>query len=297
MNSWVKMRTTSNAGRFVIDELRLCYIAEPSLLQDLSQIPLGRSKDYGGYSIIRIGGERYEFIFVVCYQREGSKEEIGFLKYGRYGESASRYVYYKISNPCLYDSETLRAALDLPELLGLYFNNFTAIDVAFDHNKNFSSIIKRMLRNDRVTTILNGKAIKDRKGIIKGLSFDYSSSLSRLHCPTVTIRQAKAARNKEKGITVQSYDKRAEIETHSEKQYILNFHGNPRHLFRLEVRLRYQELKDYYRKIGRAQAVEDIFDPARLQDLFFYHLSSVLRFTKGRKPLAWQDIVSRNGRI
>lgn len=89
MNSWVKMRTTSNAGRFVIDELRLCYIAEPSLLQDLSQIPLGRSKDYGGYSIIRIGGERYEFIFVVCYQREGSRGEMGFLKFGRYGgESA-----------------------------------------------------------------------------------------------------------------------------------------------------------------------------------------------------------------
>lgn len=281
----------------VIDELRLCYMAEPSLLKDLSEVTVKSWMDIEDYCLFRADGDRFEFFFIVYLMLNESRVELGSLKFGRYGTSGDQHVYYKIQNAVLYDRELLESALSFPELLGLYFNNFTAIDIAMDHKKNYSAIIKRMMRDDRITTILNSRAIKNRKELIKGVTFDYSSSLSRLHCPTITIRQAKAARNKTKGITVQSYDKRAEIETHSEKQYILNFHGNPRHLFRLEVRLRYQELKDYYRKIGRAQAVEDIFDLARLQDLYFYHLSSVLRFTKGRKPLAWQDIISSSGRI
>ena len=284
-------------GCLVIDELRLCYLAEPSLLEDLSLIPLGNSQIYGDYTIFRIGGDRFEFIFTAFKQYNKTREEMGTLKFGRYGRKDDLYIFFKVFNRCLYDTTLLQDALFLPELLGMQFNNFTAIDIALDHKKNFSSIIKRMMRNAEISTILNGKAIKDRKGIIKGLSFDYSSSLSRLHCPTITIRQVKATKNKAKGITVQSYDKKAEIELNSDKQYILNFHHNPKYLFRLEVRLHYQELKDFFRKTGQAQSIKYLFNPSMLQNLFFYHLSSVLRFTKGRKPVSWQDIISCNGRV
>ena len=68
---------------------------------------------------------------------------------------------------------------------------------------------------------------------------------SRLHCPTITIKQAKAAKNKTKGVMVQSYDKKAEIETTSGKQYILDMYGHLRFLFRLEVRLSYRDLQEY----------------------------------------------------
>ena len=154
-----------------------------------------------------------------------------------------------------------------------------------------------MMRNEKITTILNGRAIKDRRTIIKGITFDYSSSLSRLHCPTITIKQAKAARNKTKGIIVQSYDKKAEIETRSNKGYILNRYDNPRYLYRLEVRLNYQELRDYFRKAGKPQSVDILFNPNFLSNLFFYHLGAVLRFTRGRKPLAWLDIIQCGGRV
>lgn len=191
----------------------------------------------------------------------------------------------------------LNQALHLPDLLGLYFNNFTAIDIALDHKKNLGAIIKRLMRNEKVTTILNGRAIKDRRQLIKGVTFDYSSSLSRLHCPTITIRQAKAVRNKSKGITVQSYDKKAEIEAESGKNYILNQYGNPQHLFRLEVRLSYQNLQNYFRRLGQPQTLNALFDPNILADMFYTNLSSVLRFTKGRKPLLWPEILACAGRI
>ena len=284
-------------GTPVIDALRLCYVAEPSLLQDLSRFNIKSSRKFGDFTLTRVAADRFEFFFIITINVKGSRKELGSLKFGRYGAADSLYVYYQVQNEILYDRELLDQALLFPDLLGLYFNNFTAIDIALDHKKNFSAIIKRMMRNEKITTILNGKAIKDRKGLIKGISFDYASSLSRLHCPTITIKQAKATRNKSKGITIQSYDKKAEIETQSGKDYILNQYGNPQHLFRLEIRLSYANLKGYFSRLGRSQTIAALFDTDMLADLFFTSLASVLRFSRGRKPLAWQDILECNGRL
>ena len=284
-------------GTPVIDALRLCYVAEPSLLQDLSSLNVKSSWKFGDFTLTRITADRFEFFFIIYLNAEESGKEIGSLKFGRYGAADSLYVYYQVQNGILYDRELLDQALRFPDLLGLYFNNYTAIDIALDHKKNFSAIIKRMMRNEKITTILNGKAIKDRKELIKGVSFDYASSLSRLHCPTITIKQAKATRNKSKGITIQSYDKKAEIETQSGKDYILNQYGNPQHLFRLEVRLSYANLKGYFSRLGQPQTIAALFDTDVLADLFFSSLASVLRFSRGRKPLAWQDILECNGRL
>ena len=291
------MARTVDFGTPVIDALRLCYVAEPSLLQELGCLYLNSCRTIDNYIVYRVPGDRFEFFFIVCHEENGSRVELGTLKFGRYGAAGSNYVYYQIKNECLYDQQVFNHALCFPELLGLCFNNFTALDIAMDFQKNVSAIIKRMMRNERITTILNCRAIKDRKELIKGVTFDYSSSLSRLHCPTITLRQAKAARNKTKGITVQSYDKKAEIETTSGKQYILDRYGRPRFLFRLEVRLSYRDLQDYFRRIGRPQTVEALFDPVLLADMFYYNLSSVLRFSKGRKPLPWKEVLERNGRI
>ena len=281
----------------VIDELRLCYLAEPSLLQELASISIGHSALFSGYIFVRIGGDRFEYTFVVFEDDTEARMEIGMIKFGRYGGDSSNQVFFRVNNPILYDRAKMEIALVLPEALGLYFNDITALDIAVDHNKNFSAIIKRMMRNEKVSTILNGRAVKDRKAVIKGISFDYSSSLSRLHCPTITLKQAKATKNKAKGITIQSYDKKAEIECSSGKRYILDRYDNPRYLYRLEVRLNYQELQDYFKKAGIPQTVDVLEDSEFLTELFYYHLGAVLRFSLGRKPLAWKDIILCNGRV
>jgi len=277
----------------VLDELRLCYVAEPLLLEELSKVAVGSSIVIETFVLYRIVGDRFEFMFTIC----ADGVEVATLKYGRYGAAESMYVFLKVSNHVLYDEGMLRQVLSFPEMMGMLFNNFTSIDIAMDYTKNISSIIKRMMRNDQLKTILNGKHLKDRKRVIPGVDFDYSTSLSKLHCPTITLRQAKAARSKDKGITVQSYDKMAEIALQSKKDYILDYYGHPQRLYRLEVRLHYQELQDYCRKAGVPQSIEMVFNPAFLESAFYYHLSSVLRFSKGRKKLQWADIIANNGKV
>ena len=87
------------------------------------------------------------------------------------------------------------------------------------------------------------------------------------------------------------------MEAGSGKQYVLDYYDNPRYLFRFEVRLNYQEMQDYCRLINTAQNIDMVFDQEFLKGLYYYHLSAVLRFTKGRKKLAWSDLIDRNGRV
>lgn len=290
------MSREGTIGKPVIDELRICYIADPLLLDDLSHVEVGKFREYAPFSVYRVSGDRFEYTFSICIGDVEAREEVGLFKYGRYGAEDSTFCYLKVVNSVLYDQKRLKQVLSFPTLLGLVFNNFTAIDIAIDHSKNISSIIKRMMRNPEVDTILNGKRIQDRKKRIPGVTIDYSTSLDRLKCPTITIRQAKAIIKKENGITVQSYDKKAEVEG-SGKEYILDYYNDPRYLFRLEVRLHYQELQDYCKKNNVIQYEEMLFDQETLMDMYYYHLSSVLRFTKGRVKLAWQDIITCNGRV
>lgn len=179
----------------------------------------------------------------------------------------------------------------------MVFNNFTAIDLALDGGLNFPSMIKRMMRDKTVTTIINGKAVKDRKKVLQGVSFEYSSTLDRLNHPTITVKQKKAIANKCNGVTVQAYNKKAEIDGHSDKQYILDHYGNPKRLYRLEIRLHYQELKDYFELCKVAPAPEDVLDAEGLRKMFFYHLSAVIRFTRGRRKIDWETLLKCNGRV
>lgn len=89
------------------------------------------------------------------------------------------------------------------------------------------------MRDKTVTTIINGKAVKDRKKVLQGVSFEYSSTLDRLNHPTITVKQKKAIANKCNGVTVQAYNKKAEIDDHSDKRYILDYYGHPKRLYRL----------------------------------------------------------------
>lgn len=284
-------------GSPVIDELRLCYLAEPLLLVELSSVEVGGNTIIEPFKLYRVGGDRFEYAFSVCAEIEDRWVEVAMLKFNRYGSLENQYVYYAVSNHVLYKPTLLQQVLTFPGEEGMRFNNYTAIDIAIDYPKNISSIIKRMMRNDQIKTILNGKKLVDRSKIIQGVTCDYATSLNKFRYLTITLRQAKATKNRERGVTVQSYDKYAEVLTSSGKDYILDYYQHPSRLYRLEVRLHYQELQDYCRRIGVTQSVELLLDPEFLAGAFYYHLASVLRFTKGRRKLAWQEIIDSNGKV
>lgn len=278
-----------------IDELKICYTAEADSLNELMSMEIGSYLEVHGYRFHRIVSDRFRFYFEVW----NDVEQVAQLKFGLYTDLSvtKHFVYFKVSNHVLYSPNRLKTILELPTKLNFDFNNYTAIDLAIDSNVNFTSLIKRMMRDKAVTTIINGKAIKDRKQVLQGVSFQYSTSLDRLKHASITIKQKKAISNKQHGITIQAYDKKAEVEQNSDKRYILDFYGHPKRLYRLEVRLHYQELKDYFSKINGEPIFESTSNQDLLQDMFYYHLSAVLRFTKGRKKLDWLTLIKCNGRV
>ena len=278
-----------------IDELKICYTTTTNDLNDLMSIEIGSFIDLFGYRFYRSVSYRYRLYFEVWED----DEQVAQLKHGLYADLSDpkQYIYFNISNHILYQPERLKQTLELPDKLGFVFNNYTAIDLAIDSKTNFPSLIKRMIRDKTITTIINGKAIKDRKRLLKGFNFDYSTSLDRLKYPTITIKQKKAITNKQNGITIQAYDKKAEIEQSSDKRYILDFYGQPKRLYRFEVRLHYQELKDYFSKANIESVIDTMSNQELLRDMFFYHLAAVLRFTQKRKKLDWPTLIKCNGKV
>lgn len=281
-------------NEIIIDELKLCYVADREQMACLADVEVGGWLEQHRYKFYRFLNERFRFFYSVV--EDGA--EVAQLKFGHYtdAEDAPLYVYLKVLNPILYDADRLRRLLALPNELGMVFNNFTAVDLALDGGVNFPSLIKRMMRDKTITTIINGKAVKDRKQVLQGVSFEYSSNLDRLNHPTVTVRQKKAIANRCNGISVQAYDKKAEVDNQSDKRYILDYYGNPRRLYRLEIRLHYRELKEYFAMCNEFPSPEDLLDAEGLRKMFFYHLSAVIRFTRGRRKIDWETILKCNGR-
>lgn len=279
----------------VIDELKICYTADKEQLDGFMNVEAGGRFDIPDFRLYRIINDKVRY----CYDVVHKKEKVAQLRFGFYTDTddSENYVLLKVLNPVLYDRALLTKVMGIPDYFGLVCNNYTALDLAIDTHFNVPSFIKKMMRCKEVTTIINGKAIKDRKAVLPELLFEYSSSLDRLRHPSITVKQKKALYHKNEGITVQAYDKHAEVINHSGKQYILDYYGNPLRLYRLEVRLRYQELKDYLKLTTTPATTDLIFNQPFLLGMFYYHLESVIRFTKGRRKIQWKQLLECNGRV
>jgi hypothetical protein len=279
--------TNDRLGQTIIDELRLCYVAEPELLDTLSLLEFGERVTFERFSVVRIVGQHFQFYYTLL---DVNNLKVAYLYFGRYGDE-SNYLWVKFENRMLYNRLQLQNLMfDIQSILPIVFNNITKIDLAKDFKKNVVYAIKRLFKDSEIKTIINGRVVRDRKKVLKELMVVYQASLERIKNPSITICQAEAARNKAKGTTIQAYNKGAEL-IKSDKTYISEFYGNPKALHRLEVRLNSDEIRDYCKKQQRQQMVEDIFDEMFLTDMYYYHLGSVLRFTRGRKPVSWQEIL------
>lgn len=274
----------------VLDELKICYKADKEQIAFLTAIGEGEFTDVEGYRLYRLTNGRFRFFYEVT--KDG--EPIAELKFGLYSEKEeqeSTFVFMKVLNHVLYDKARLKTILKMPDHMGFRFNNYTAIDLALDSDRNLTSLVRRLMRDKTVTTILNGRVVEARSQILKGVTFEYSTTLNKLMKPTITFRQKKAIANKNEGITVQVYDKKAEIEQGSGKQYILDYYGEPKQLYRMEVRLPYQEIKDYFASRELVPSIDFLFDAARLTEMFLYHLSAVIRFSRGRRKIPWDGLL------
>lgn len=274
-------------GTTILDKVRLCYTAEPALIEVLNAINMGEVFDFDDFQLRRIDSKYYTDVFIVL----DDNKRVGEFRFGHYGDLKSNYIWFSVENEVLYNDKVFRKVMKIPTKLNLVFNNFTSIELAKDFTKNIVSLIRKMFRDNSITTIVNGKAIRDRKLLIKEINMIYSTSLSKLRNPTINIKQAKAVANKSFGVTLCAYNKKTEIEEMSGKHYISDYYGNTKTLHRLELRLNNDEIKGYLHRNNILQSSDVLFNSEVLDDMYFYHLQSVLRFSRGRKPIKWSDIL------
>lgn len=289
--------TYKNLGITIIDKLHICFTAEMPTLECLREVKQGERFKVDNFSLERVNCSHFRTGFNVYVASDTiAEEKIASLMFDRYGDSElSTYIFYWIENHVLYSKEKFNLAVALTSVLGLYFHNFTSIELARDYGKSIVTIMKRLFKDKSVTTIVNGKAVKDRKEIIETMFEQHSITLEKTKYPSICIKQEKALRNKYEGVSVCAYNKVAEIKYASGKQYILDFYGNPKRLHRLEVALNSGEIRDYCTSRGITQKFDLIYNQEILSEMFLYHLSSVLRFTKKRKMQSWDEIIC-NGR-
>ena len=191
----------------------------------------------------------------------------------------------------LYENRIRNIIESIKETFNLIFNNITALDLAVDLDFNVTYAIRRRMKQSGTTTIINGKAIKDPTGVIKEMFLIYKTTLKRIVAPSIYLMQKKASTNKSKGLHMKCYNKKVEIETSGEKQYILQYYDNPKQLHRLEVHQNRDEIIDFCVKYNIELSEEMLFNNETLSQMFYYHLSSILRFTEGRRKIGWKEIL------
>lgn len=274
-----------NLETTIIDCLVICFVATPGLLVSLREI----RKHYRieDFFLMRAEGRFHRHYFNI--QNKYGKE-LGNLYFDRYASAGNElYLWVKVENSVLYDGSFLEMINQLSGLLGLDFHGITSLDLARDFSYDIASRIRSLMRREDLAVIINGKEVRDRNTMLKGLVRSCGMSLAKDGKKGLTIKQAKAAKNKHRGITLDCYDKAAEI-NNSGKRYIRDFYGNRKRLHRLELRMNCEQIRRAFDSTWLTPSLEYLENQKALDYLFIYALKSVLRFRKGRTVQQWEDL-------
>ena len=286
-----------------IDALTICYeVVHPYYYEHLSTLNHEECLDMDEFRLYRIDGRYYDNVYAI-YLYNGTRDiEWGYLKFKitRGNEQSNthtnglRKVWLSINNETLY-TDDFHFLTYIEQRLGLTFHNITSLDLALDTPFSISPLVKAYLHNKDVTTILNGKRIIDRDEDRAEITYTTSGSLNRQgKYLTVNIKQRNAIKDKSKGITVLCYDKIAEISNASDKQYILQRYDNPKRLYRTEVHLNSEDIKNYVERRNIDYTPLILIDEAILEDMFFHFLDSVIRFQSREIDTSWQHLLGRS---
>ena len=286
-----------------IDALTICYeVVHPYYYKQLTTLNYGECLDMDEFRLYRIEGRYFDNVYAIRLWNGTRDIEWGTLKFNlaRGDEqsnthtSGNRKVWFSLNNETLY-SDDWHYQTYIEQRLGMQFHNVTSLDLALDTPFSVSPLVKAYLHNKDVTTILNGKRVTDRDEDRPEISYTFSGSLNKQDkYKTVNIKQRNALKDKSKGITVLTYDKVAEISNASDKQYILDYYGNPKRLYRTEVHLNAEDIKNYVEHRGIQYTPLILVDEAILEDMFFHFLGSVIRFQSRKVDASWEHLLGRS---
>ncbi len=289
--------------KVMIDAMTVCFEVENHYHFDrISSLDFGETYDLYEFQLVRIEGRYYDNVYTITYMDDDTEIEFGQLKFNisrgsesdNLHENGNLKVWISLNNQTLYTKDQYNLGF-IATKLGLEPHNITTLDLCKDTPFNVGKSLRKLIKDKTATTILNGKRVKDRNEDRPEITYTSSGSLNKNDkYMTVNVKQKNAVKDKSKGITLTTYDKAAEVKNSSGKDYILNFYGNPKKLYRTEVHLNNQEVKDYLE--GRGLFFNYyMIDEALLEDMFYHHLNSVIRFEKGKDHITWEDLCGRNG--
>ena len=283
-----------------IDMLRLCFeVEDPGLFDHFATFAPGESIDLYYFYLLRIEGKHFEYVFEIRYNEMGKDKQFGELKFGLNHNddetnthvNGKRKAWISIANRVLYTEDEFHYLGFITDVLDLSLHNITSLDICLDMTMNIARYLKRLIRCKDIGVILNGKRITDRKEDRPEITYTMSGNLDRDKYLTLNIKQKKAIKDKSRGSSLTAYDKKAEIVNSSCKEYITDFYGQPKKLYRLEVHLNNDELKDYFNKIGEELNIGVIYNQEFLLNLFYSTLESLIRFERKGKKIEWFDVL------
>lgn len=282
-----------------LDALRLCYeVADPHNINIIKDKEVGGEIDFMYFYLRRIEGKHFKFVYEIRYNDMGKDKLFGEFRLGindnkeesNTHQNGYTKAWISISNRVLYSDEIYYLGF-IEDNLGLELHNITTLDLCLDMSTDIARLIRKLIRNPQITTLLNGKRIINRKEDRPEITYTFSGNMDKDKYLTVNIKQKKAIKDKSKGCTLIAYNKKAEIANSSDKKYIDNYYYNPSKLHRLEVHLNNEEIKDYIVKTRHELSFYSFIDKKFLLRLFGYTLNSLIRFEKEDRPIDWADIL------
>ena len=290
-----------------IDKLKLCYtLYEDSPLFELMEMPLDVYElPHWDFRLERTEGKYYDYIYKIIYLERTSNNSnseydmqcFGTLRWGLKADKdgeMSGFVWIEMENKQLYlnynyNIHNRLVYLEYIEgILGLKFHNLTRLDLACDDKKNQSKRLIRAIRDEALIPIVNGTKITDRDKLLEDILYIGIGSCRRIKEYSLIVQQ------KNGDLRLSAYNKKREIESNSGKHYIAEANGNPNYLFRLEVRINGDTLREYFQHLGIEYNPMLFCNEDFLWRLFLDFSNRVLRFqtVKGKQPLDVLDIVA-----
>ena len=289
----------------VIDKLKICYtLSDTSGLHELRENLLERFEvQEWDFHLRRIEGKHFNNVYEIVYifnkdnNPEDMEEQVfGTLQWGLrsdHDEAFKPYVWLYVDNSQFYlkyDYSTNGRLMFLgyiEQMLGLVFNNITHLDLALDSSTNYSKALIKLIRDKDYYPIINGSKITNRKRLIEDILYIGVGNLERIKEYSLLIQQKK------NDLSLNSYNKKREVENKSKKFYIMDRYKNPNQLHRLEIRINSDVLKDFFIR-NRIEYNPSMFiTDDWLWLLFLTFLNRIIRFqtVKGRKVYGVMDLI------
>lgn len=294
-----------NKSVISVDKLTLCYKVADSLVCKLNECDEIVDSD-GCFRLVRVPSD--EALFANCFNvmikfsfgNAGGivEKKLATLKCKLQPMELGiiNYVWLYVENWAFYETFSViqgkhnwLSCIDyVSDELGLSFNNITDLHIAMDTNINFAKKIKRAQFNDDFELILNGTFRSDKKQILNEILHIQTGDQCRLRTLSIYITPKK-----QDGLSLKVYDKKRELEK-SKKSYIPLWNGLRNNDYRVELTLKNEHLKEFYKQKGETIPDELLMatlasqqqsqDP--LFEMLLYFSNRLLRFRFDGKPIS-----------